>query len=155
MSRLLCLTELLRHCRRAWLPPKRRETARRSGYLIRRAQVDRRDVLPDRGPFPPGARLPKLPPAGEPVTVELGPDEGRRRAGEGVTAQQGQDVLVAGQQLVQERHEPRVGVAGRQGGEPHLPVQPQMVGRDLRRPPPRITRLALELVLLPRGALGD
>src|ERR1700753_1789494 len=66
MSRLLCLTELLRRaaCNKG----------RGLGYPILGAQGDRRYVLALEGPLPPGSGGPQFRPAGVTVPVQLGPD---------------------------------------------------------------------------------
>src|SRR5712691_10899674 len=101
---------------------------------------------------PPRARRPPLCPRRVAVTEQTRADPDRWPLREWVVAEQAQDRAIALQEADQERHEPALAVVGRERKEPHQPVQPEVIGRALRRPPARVARLALELVLAPLRA---
>src|SRR5438093_13108971 len=122
-----------------------------AGPVARAAKPHRREVLVHERAVPPCARLAPLAPAREPVAVEACPDPGRWRVRERVAPQEAERAPVVAQELLDEPDEPRLRVAGRQGREPHEPVEPPVVRSVVAPRASRVTRLALELVLLPCG----
>src|SRR5262245_21016414 len=94
------------------------------------AQSDWRQVFADEGASPPAG----LTWFGEAVAIPTCADEFWWRVGEWVAPEQAKNPLVAFEQSLDEREEPRVQVRRRHSGEPHLPVELPMIGRrDARR----------------------
>src|SRR5207237_6018383 len=103
-------------------------------------------VLADEVAMPPGAGRPPLRGGGEAVQPQACPNDSRWRVREGVPREERQDRGIALEELRQERHEPFVVAGRRERGEPHEPVEPQVGGGVLRRPPSHVSGLGLERV---------
>src|SRR6266498_3337476 len=129
---------------RGW--PRRlfRERCERNGRYVFAHQLS----------IPPPSRLPALGRGREPVSIIARAKIVWRVIRKWIRLQQRGRRGVATQQLLEERDEPFVLRLRGERLEPHQPVEPKMVGRDLRRPSCRITWLSPELVLPPRGAFA-
>src|SRR5712692_852984 len=148
---------------RPWSSPRRVGRARIVAFepVVRGEEVQEPGVVrgqgwepgTDQGAFPPGAV--RAPRRGEAVAVELGPDEPRRRIGEWIACQQAQGAWIVVEQLPDQVQGPGITARRRHRGEPDLPIDPIVIGRDDAGTPERIPRLALELVGLPEGGPGD
>src|SRR5690625_792509 len=123
----------------------------------------RRDEQPDLPAYPAHPLPAQLLPRRVAVPEHPGPHPHRPLAVERVVAQQPQRRGVGLEQPVEERQEPGELRRRAEPEEPHAPVEPQVVGRELARPPPRRAGFAAEHVLLPvvlgrvglPGALDD
>src|SRR5579884_4206150 len=112
-------------------------------------EAQRRRVRTQQLPPPPRTRGAVLGARRERVAVVEGEDAPRAPVAERGAGEQPQRRRVGFEEPAHERQQPSAGVRVREGGEPHEPVEAQVVRRDLRRPPPRVAGLALELVLVP------
>src|SRR5579884_1393520 len=112
-------------------------------------EAQRRRVRTQQLPPPPRTRGAALGARRERVAVVEGADAPRAPVAERGAGEQPQRRRVGFEEPAHERQQPSAGVRVREGGEPHEPVEAQVVRRDLRRPPPRVAGLALELVLVP------
>ena len=98
------------------------------------------------------------------IAIEEGADEGGRRVGEGVGSHQAEEGAVVGEQALDEVEEPAA-VTGyadsarrddnREWQKPDKPVEPEVIGRDLRRHASWISGLGSEGVFAPLGGRGD
>ena len=82
-------------------------------------------VLADPAPLPP---VPRVVEAGKFVFEELGSHESGTLAGKGVSPQEAQRPGVGEEELVHEVDQPGLTPVVGHGGEPDLPVHPQVVG---------------------------
>src|SRR5262249_60430547 len=87
------------------------------------------------------------------VLIENGPDVTRRGLGKGVPFEQRQDLWTAFEQPEAKVHEPAVVLIVAEGSEPHLPIQPRLVGFDKSGPPVEGAWFVLEFVLKPGDAV--
>src|ERR1051326_7734340 len=149
-------------CRGSWTGcPNERRALLPAQFLKNLAELlvlkrNHGEVWPLVLPLPPLAAAAAFVGSRELVAVQLRANEFRRAVGERVGLKQAQGIPIAFEQLADEVDEPRVAREIAHRGEPHQPVEPQMVGRDLRRIAPGSAGLAAESVLLPlAGGIGD
>src|SRR5690606_24955667 len=165
-----------------WRPPVRREANRSSGGIIRgpkrrkkrvrlphattartgrtaatsatlaRPEPSGRIPLPEALAHPDESRATFLLAAREAVVPHRRSHPARPLTVERVDAQQPQSARVGLEQTAQERVEP-AGIGRAEGEEPHEPVEPQVVGRELAWDAARIPGFAGELVRAPVGRL--
>src|SRR5579875_770608 len=88
----------------------------------------------------------------EVVLVQKRADLARRSLWKRIYAKQPEHVAVALQQFRNKIHEPWIVLIARHGRKPHQPIQPQVIGGDLRRGKREISWFAFELVLAPLRA---
>ena len=89
------------------------------------------------------------------VLVKPRADVMRRRIRERVVRQQRERAGVVVEELPDEMERPWVFLRAGHGGEPDLPVEPAIVGRDDRRAAHRVARFVGEFVFLPLRVGGD
>ena len=102
---------------------------------------------------PHGARDPVLGPRREAVAVRDDPHPPRPLAAERIAVQHPQRRGIRFEEAHEERGEP-VLERPPERQEPHQPVEPQVIRRELPRDAADVARLALERVLAPRGGVG-
>src|ERR1043166_4785862 len=108
---------------------------------------DRRKITAGERAGPPGARAG----FGEVVAIQIGAHEFGRRVGERVAREKTQKAPVTFEKFLNDAEDPSVVFGHRGGGEPHLPVEFPMIGRDDAGPPIYIAGFAFEFVLAPFG----
>src|SRR5206468_11572502 len=100
-------------------------------------------------PPPPIAAGAPLREAGEGILIERGPDVPGGMIRERIVREQRRDDLRAFEQSQRKREKPRILVVAAERREPHLPVEPRLVGLDERWRPRQVAGLPFELVRAP------
>src|SRR6185503_11410164 len=134
------------------MAPEREGSARpRRGGL----KPHRRQVFPSGLPSPPCAGRSSLGAGRKPIAIEPSPDPAGWGIRKWISPHEPEDRSVAREESLDQQHEPTLGVSGRKCGEPHEPVEPEVIRRDLGWPPPRVAWLAPKLILGPGGPFGE
>src|SRR4051812_46187066 len=121
---------------------------------VARRQPDDREVRGDELAVPPPAAGAALVGRREPVQIELCADPPRRPIRKWIGLEETENAAVSLEQLQQQLREPRIVLRRRHRGEPHQPVDAEVIGCDLPRTPRRIPRLAPELILAPHRRIA-